>query len=92
MALTLEELNRRFTAPTSDADRIAMKRETTRAAQVLATLAHDFVPGTREEVRAVEAIEQAMFWLHAGIDRRGPRRNWHEQATGTEPTDRTDRQ
>ena len=86
MALTDEELRKRFTPPTSDTDHVAIKRELTRAAHTLASLIHDLVPGSREESRAIEALEQAVFWAHAGVDRRGakrPARHAEPTATGS---------
>lgn len=72
MALTSQEIDKRFPAPTADHDRVAIKREISRAAHSLALLIHDLVPGSREESRAIEALEQTVFWAHAGVDRRQP--------------------
>lgn len=70
MALNSAEIARRFAAPARDDERHALKARLSAAAGELAALVHDLVPGSREETLAVTAIEDAVQWAHAGIDRR----------------------
>lgn len=70
MAITPREIAIRFAPPKTDADRVAIKARISRAAEELALLVHELVPGSREETQAIKACEIAVQWAHAGIDRR----------------------
>lgn len=70
MAITPNEIRIRFAAPKTDADRVAIKARISQAAEELALLVHELVPGSREESQAIKAVEIAVQWGHAGIDRR----------------------
>lgn len=72
MGLNPKEIGIRF--PPVDAEdkahHVIAKNKITAAAHELAGLIHELVPGSREESEAVTAVEQAVMWAHAGIDRR----------------------
>ena len=70
MALNPNEIRIRFAPPKADADRLAIKARICAAAEELALLIHELVPGSREETQAVKACEIAVQWAHCGIDRR----------------------
>ncbi|MGW3735200.1 Acb2/Tad1 domain-containing protein [Streptomyces sp. NPDC005148] len=70
MAINPHEIKIRFAPPKTDADRIAIKARISKAAEELALLVNELVPGSREESQAIEACENAVAWAHAGIDRR----------------------
>ncbi|MFJ3274133.1 hypothetical protein [Streptomyces sp. NPDC086776] len=70
MAINPREIAIRFAPPKTDADRIAIKARISKAAEELALLVNELVPGSREESQAIKACEIAVQWAHAGIDRR----------------------
>ena len=70
MALTPHEIRIRFAAPKADAERSAIKAQISEAAEHLALLINQLVPGCREESQAIESLEIAVQWAHAAVDRR----------------------
>lgn len=70
MAITTREISIRFAAPKVDVDRVAIKGRICELAESLALLVHELVPASREQSEAIAAVESAVAWAHAGIDRR----------------------
>lgn len=70
MAITPDEIARRFAPPRTEGEHYARKLAVTDAAMTLADLILQMVPGSREQSIAVEALESAVQWAHCGIDRR----------------------
>ncbi|MEU2510519.1 Acb2/Tad1 domain-containing protein [Streptomyces syringium] len=70
MAITQSEIQIRFAPPKTDPDRVAIKARIAAAAEELALLIHELVPGSREESEAITAVEHAVQWAHSGVDRR----------------------
>ncbi|MBT2492332.1 hypothetical protein J7E96_28250 [Streptomyces sp. ISL-96] len=70
MAITENEIRIRFAAPATDEARTAIKARLATAAEELALLVHELVPGSREESEAISAVELALWWAQAGVDRR----------------------
>lgn len=70
MAITQTEIGIRFAPPRTDPERVAIKAEISAAAERLALLINQLVPGSREESEAITAVEHAVQWAHCGVDRR----------------------
>lgn len=85
MALTPNEIAIRFAPPKVDGDRVAIKARICGAAEELALLVHQLVPGSREESQAIKAVEIAVQWAHAGIDRRYVARDERKSPAAVRP-------
>ncbi|MFF2612287.1 hypothetical protein [Kitasatospora sp. NPDC058046] len=72
MAITEQEIRNRFAPPEADPDpvKLAIKVRIAQAAQELALIIGELVPGSREESEAITHLEMATYWAMAGVDRR----------------------
>lgn len=97
MAITHDEIARRFAPPRTDGEPYARKLVVSDRAMALAEMLLTMVPGSREQSRAIEGLEACVQWAHAGIDRRLADEEpvpyvLADQPTGhPEPLDGTDR-
>ncbi|MER7816619.1 MULTISPECIES: hypothetical protein [unclassified Streptomyces] len=73
MAINKPELAIRFPKVEDSARHYLAKNEITALAHELAELINDHVPGSREESEAITAVEVAVMWAHAALDRRSRR-------------------
>ncbi len=67
---TSREIEKRFAPPRVDEARMALKTQISDTAADLAQLIHQTMPGSDEEAEALGYLEAAVFWAHAGVDRR----------------------
>lgn len=70
MAITPEEIARRFAPPRTEDAVHTRKLLISDLAMTLADTVLAMVPGSREQSRAIEGLELCVQWAHVGIDRR----------------------
>lgn len=71
MTINYEDLNRRFTAHSVDADAVECMQSVRDAGRAMAVKVRQVAPEGRESALALTKIEEAVFWANAAIAREG---------------------